>query len=114
MEKERCTKTLKYNFSGDEKKELAAQMSEASAKEEDLEVEKREVSADIKARIETTTRTRRDLAKKYRDGYEWRPIECEIDRDFEHGVVRVIRTDTGEEVEERKMTNAERQQEICV
>ena len=109
---EMCQKTCKYEFNDEEKKALASRMAEASAKAEDLETEKKEVSASIKSRIETNAKELRDFGKKYRDGYEWRKMECRRVYLYSDSTVITYRTDTGEQVESRAMTTAERQQAI--
>ena len=114
MKEETCHKMCKYEFDEKEKREIAAQMAEASAKSQDLEIEKKEVAATIKARIETNTKELHELGKQYRDGYEWRSLECRREYDYEGGMVRVYRKDTGEIVEERGMTTSERQPEIPI
>lgn len=114
MKEETCQKMCKYEFSEQEKKEIASKMAEATTKAQELEIEKKEVAATIKARIETNAKELHEFGKQYRDGYEWRSIECRREYDDIEGVVRTYRKDTGEVVEERAMTASERQQEINV
>ena len=44
-----------------------------------------------------------------RQKYEYRPVTCEIARDYTAKMLTVVRTDTGEIVEERPMTRDELQ-----
>ena len=112
MKEETCHKMCKYVFDEQEKQQIAAQMAEATTKSQTLEIEKKEVAATIKARIETNNKEMIELGKQYRDGYEWRSIECRREYDYDGGTVSVYRKDTGELVEERGMTTSERQPEI--
>lgn len=41
-----------------------------------------------------------DLVKVVESGEEQRPVECTIEKLFDEGVVRVVRTDTGEVIDE--------------
>ena len=112
MDKETCHKTLKYEFTADEKKKLASEMAEATQAEIDLVGEKEEVVASFKARIKEAEQKRKTASKKYRDGYEYRRTQCEIMRDFTAGMVTYVRMDTGEIAETRSMTADERQKEL--
>jgi len=47
-------------------------------------------------------------------GRELRAVEVRLERDWARGVVRVIRTDTMDDVEQRPMTMQERQRELEV
>lgn len=51
-------------------------------------------------------------AGKIRTGYEIRPIECSVKRDFEQGTITIQRDDTFEMVEHRAMTAQEKQKEM--
>jgi hypothetical protein len=86
----------------------------------------RELAAGIK-RFAVITEEAKDSAKDYReqkdsikasneslaeivaDGYEKRPVEVERIPDYDRGVTRVVRTDTGEQLSEVKMSDADRQ-----
>lgn len=54
----------------------------------------------------------RGLHKDITAGAEDRPVLCYEKKDFNAGLVRVVRTDTGEEVESRVMDGSERQEAL--
>jgi hypothetical protein len=54
----------------------------------------------------------RGLHKDITAGTEDRPVLCYERKDFNAGLVRVVRTDTGEEVESRVMDGSERQEAL--
>ena len=47
-----------------------------------------------------------------RDKVEWREVECEEIMDWDDGTVTIVRLDTGEETEKRKMRADERQLQL--
>ena len=54
------------------------------------------------------------LATKVKNRYEYRTVKCEVIRDYQHGEITWVRTDTGEEIRRRTMRADERQQEMPV
>lgn len=86
----------------------------------------RELAAGIK-KYRIATEEAKDSAKDYRDrkdmiqagnealaeivadGYEKRPVTVERVPDYDRGVTRVVRTDTGEQLSEVKMSDKDRQ-----
>lgn len=105
---------LKYEFSDEEKNELAKEMAEANEREQGLEREKTEVVAELKGRIEAAKAERLKCAGLYRTGYEYRNIECDVRYDYDKCTVEYWRTDTGELAKTRKMTPEEKQPELNV
>lgn len=85
--------------------ELASKMEE----KEQIESELAEVKQTFKARLEGTSNSIAELKQIVLEGRERRDVECYYHKDFENDAVAIIRTDTGEEVERRRMTPEERQ-----
>jgi hypothetical protein len=73
---------------------------------------KKEVTAQLNADVEVHRTEVDRLGTLLANGYEYRPVECVESRDFESATIRITRTDTGEIVEDRPMTPAERQREL--
>jgi hypothetical protein len=108
------TKSLQYVFSPDESAALAKDLSRKVKEVEDAEARKKAVAAQLKAELEQVLNDQRVLAGKLRDGYEYRDIKCEETKDYIHGLVTLVRLDTGEVVNERAMTVDERQQTLPI
>lgn len=51
-------------------------------------------------------------ASKIQSGYEFREVECEVLRNYESGIIFVVRCDTGEQESSRPMTKEERQMRL--
>ena len=103
---------LRYDFSEDEKQELAQGMARKVTEAEDLEDQKKAVTSEYTAKINAAQAEAQSKAKKLTSGYEMRNIECEEIFDYKQTEVRVIRLDIGEQVERRGMTNYELQQNM--
>ena len=99
----------KYTYSQEELKDIAEKLAISTQALEELESEKKAVASSYKERIESAQNDIRGAARRYKDGYEMRNIECEVARDYDAGVIRYVRTDNGEVACETKMTVAERQ-----
>lgn len=70
------------------------------------------VKSEFKSKIEKCEAEQNRIATLLNNGYEYRDVECEVVSYFTDGVVRVVRLDTGDTVEERAMTELERQREL--
>jgi len=86
----------------------AAAMIEFSA----LESEKRDITADLGARLKAKRRELDRLAVEVRTGVESRAVECHLVPVWASHTVVTMRRDTGEQVETRPMSAAERQLEL--
>lgn len=105
-------KWCKYEFTGDELKDIAENLAIKTQQLEEVESEKKAVMSAYTERLNRITGEVRKAASLYKDRYEMRDIECIIERDFESGEVRYIRTDNGQVVSRDKMTMVERQRRI--
>ncbi|MDR4483865.1 MAG: hypothetical protein R3B95_11740 [Nitrospirales bacterium] len=72
-------------------------------------VEKAAFNKELKEQEEKAQDEMSVLRRELRTGIQPRIIECEERHDFERGAVTIMRLDTGEIVEERTMTLADRQ-----
>ncbi len=98
---------LKCILSDDEYRENAKKQASLLEKNEDLEADKKSFNDRIKGKISTNDAELQILTRTIRDGYEFRDVECEVIEDYDLGLVKVIRLDTGEVEEERQMTESE-------
>jgi len=103
------TKFLRCILSEDERRSIADKLSRAVLEKDHKDQELRSVSTQIRAEIKAQEAIISSCAEVLRAGYEFRDIECEISIDHEKGTYQAIRTDTGEIIEERKLTPAEKQ-----
>lgn len=106
---EYCMQYCKYQFTPEELREIAKTLAHKTQELGEIEEEKKAVASAFKERSDRVQAEQRSAARKYKDGYEMRNIECLVQRDYDAGVIRYIRTDNGEIASETKMTMAERQ-----
>ena len=106
-------RTLRYTFTQAERMERAIESSEAVARRDELEADKKRVVKEYDARITEQEARIALLSEKVRTGYELRLIKCAI----EYNVPRVGRkcigrTDTVEEVEILDMLASEKDEPL--
>jgi hypothetical protein len=87
-------------------RQLVENMRKTAAAEEAREVENKKRKSEIELLEEVTAR----LGGSISSGSEEREVECELRKDYVHGNVTTVRSDTGEVVDERTMTADERQE----
>jgi hypothetical protein len=80
-------------------------LSEMDDREESLKV----AAKQAKAEIESLAARMRELSGYVRDKAKYQDVECERVFDYARGTVTETRSDTGEQLSERAMTDAERQ-----
>lgn len=100
---------LKCFLTEEEKRELATDMAQAVCQRDSLENNMESIKAQIKAEVKKTEAIISGNAEKIRAGYEMREVECEVMIDRDKNSVTALRLDTGEIIEERRLTFAERQ-----
>lgn len=71
-----------------------------------------DVKAQMKARLTELDSRKTRLAITVGRKEEYRDIRCELSADLQAGTVTTIRTDTGEAMETRPMSESERQQSL--
>lgn len=87
-------------------RELASKMEER----EQVQLQAEEAKSAFKTRTQGIDAQIDELKRIVLDGTEKREIECFYHKDFENNSVLTVRTDTGEEVDSRRMTPEERQE----
>ena len=103
---------LKCHLTEKEKTELSAKIAKAISDRSSAEAKLKEVSASIKAQIAQLDAEISEKALQINNGYEYRNVECRMDKDYRLGTVTITRLDTGEVIRERPMTAEERQMEL--
>ena len=103
---------LKCLLTEKEKTELSAKIAKAISDRASAEAKLKEVGASIKAQIAQLDAEISEKALQINNGYEYRNVECRMDKDYRLGSVTITRLDTGEVIRERPMTAEERQLEL--
>lgn len=103
---------LRCAFTDAEMGELAATMADKTQELKRIDANAKAAAAQFKSDKESAQNEIDNAARKYRDGYEMRDVECEETVDFEAGVVRYWRCDNGELAQQRQLTNEERQMRL--
>ena len=109
---EYATEWCKYEFTEEEKRDIAERLAIKTQELEEAEDNKKSVMSKFKEKIEKIALEVKGSARMYKDGYEMKDIECVVERDFVLGEVRYIRTDNGEIARKHTMTMGERQMRI--
>ncbi len=103
---------LKCQLTEKEKTELSAKIAKAISDRASAEAKLKEVSASIKAQIAQIDAEISEKALQINNGYEYRNVDCRMDKDYRLGSVTITRLDTGEVIRERPMTSEERQMQL--
>lgn len=106
------TQKLKVVLSDHEQRraheDLIACLSDLAAHER----EATEVKAQLARKQKGLEAKRGNLHQLIVAGYEYRDVECEKIADYDLGVIRIVRVDTGEEIDLERMPESARQQEF--
>lgn len=102
--------TLKCVLTDAELQTKGAQLADAIDEGARIEEEFAEVKNGFKGRIDGAKGRAAALASTVRAQAEYRSVKCQRIYMFDEGVVSEIRTDTGEIIGERMMTDSDRQQ----
>lgn len=89
----------RYFFNDDEKRDLGAEMAQASIESDGLEEELKSVKAQYKANVEQAQLTRNVAARKIKDGYEMQRLECKMEYDYVRRTRTVFHPQSGEVVQ---------------
>lgn len=103
---------LRCPFSEKEMADIALTMADKTQELKRIDANAKAAAAQFKSDKEAAQNEIDNAARRYRDGYEMRDVECEETVDFESGVVRYWRCDNGDLAQERKLTNEERQMRL--
>jgi len=103
---------LKCQLTEKEKTELSAKIAKAISDRSSAEAKLKEVNASIKAQIAQLDAEISEKALQINNGYEYRNVECQMDKDYRLGTVTITRLDTDEVIRERPLTAEERQMEL--
>jgi hypothetical protein len=105
-------KEVKFKFTLEEKNEIAIKFCNAQFEKEQLEAEAKEVAKEFKTKINEYEQAISELSTKYREGSEYRTIECDVHLDFEGGVKIYTDIASGEVVHSEPLTIEDQQLKI--
>lgn len=105
----RFTRELRCKLTEEELLDRARALANACEEVSAEERRQKEIKSDLKAQLEAKEAARAQLSAVVSAGAEYRSIDVEQVFDFETGMVTLYRTDTGEQIERRRMTEDERQ-----
>lgn len=111
IRKEEVTENLKCMLTEEEIRQAGETTAKLIQDRGQLEKDKKSVMAGFKAKIDACEAGIIDNSNKVRDKYEYRDVLCEKQHNFTDYTIRVVRSDTGMTVENRKMNLTEKQKE---
>ena len=99
----------KYSFSEEEKKEFSVNMANKISEFHEVTDQKKAVMSDFKSKLDALSAEINTMARKVKDGYEMRYMDCEIRKDYDKKIVSYVRVDNDEVVRTRIMTEEDMQ-----
>lgn len=108
----KTTRKLPVQLTEEEIQQRSQALAGNLKKTDVLKEEKKASTSEFKARIDACNDITKKLAEIITSGKEDRDVECEMIKDFKRNTVTITRTDTGEVVDERPMTEDERQEKM--
>ena len=112
MSKHTLWKNLSCELTQDEVTTYSLELANATIERNEIESHKKEVLSDFTARINKCMADAAVLSRKVQTRKEDRQVECDLDFDYVRGQVYTIRTDTGVTIDQRKLTDDERQERL--
>jgi hypothetical protein len=105
-------RSLPCKLTPEEKLQRVEQFAIESERKAQTEIEQQRAKEEFKDRSLAHQHAISALSNAIRSGQELRPVDCEEVPDYGRGMWDLMRLDTGEFVESRGMSDAERQRDI--
>jgi hypothetical protein len=107
------TNFLRYEFTQDERLKMGDDLAQAHNRVEEIDEEEASMKAQVKQSRSSVEATIGTLSRNLANGFVMRNIECKLSYDDPNpGEVTSYRTDNGESVKTRPMTEQERQMDL--
>jgi len=107
------TKYLKVTFTREQRAEFALELAHKTQHLAELELQKKEVAAAMKAQMDEEFTKQVKLARLVNDGYDYRDVPIRWMMNFPSvGMKTAVREDTNEDCGAEMMTDAERQEDL--
>ena len=103
---------LPFKLGIKEKAEAAEELATALQSAESLALERKSVLSDFNSRAGGLTKKIHTLTLNVKDGMQMRSLECDLHLNYTKLTATIIRTDTNETVEERPMSEEEKQMQL--
>ncbi len=112
IEREEQNQLLRCDFTDEERleiaKDLSMKMYERESKQEEFDSIKKQYNGELST-LDNEIKGKQRLVH---DGYEFRSIPCQIERDYNEKTVTITRLDTGETIEHRPIRPSEMQRKL--
>lgn len=112
IESKRVVRNLAVSLSDAEVLEFGRRLAQANSDCHNEEERQKQVKTELKSKLEGFELERNRLAGMVASGRENRDVPCDMVFDYSRLIVEVIRLDTKEVVETRRMTEAEQQRSL--
>ena len=112
MENKKSSEFLKYVFTDKERGEIAIEMAQKVAELNQAEDQKKAITSDFKSKIDGLQAVVNHAAVRLNNGYEMRPIECEVVPNWEEKIWEYVRLDTGELAKTEEMSVEDLQMQL--
>lgn len=103
---------LVVNLTEEEITRCSQELARVTTQQAELEEEKKTVTSSYKEKLDRCVSDSRSLARKISTKQDMRETECEWVMDYEQRLAKLFRLDTMEEVERRKLTADELQEDL--
>jgi len=108
-------RTLRHTFDVPEKIELGGKLASILSEMAQIDADLDRIKSEFKGKTAAAEAQLNSVRDKINSGYELRLTKCEVVLDKpKAGMAQVIRLDTGDVVEEREMTEQEKQAELDI
>jgi hypothetical protein len=105
---------LPVQLTEDEIKQRGKDLAKTHQDIVEVERHKKEINDDFKAKLSALVASACSLSRAISNGYEYREVECNWAYFWEKGEKHMVRIDTGEVVEIRKISEYERQDRMLI
>lgn len=112
MSKQNVMRHLVVNLTEEEITRCSQELARVTTQQAELEEEKKTVTSSYKEKLDRCISDSRCLARKISTKQDMREVECEWVMDYGNRIAKLFRLDTYEEVERRKLTADELQEEL--
>lgn len=112
IEKRDLTRQLPCILTDEEKLNLGQEVGKESQELQEATDRKKEVTAQLTAEVESHRAAVQRLGSLLSNGFEYRPVKCEMRIDRKKDLVVTTRTDTGEVIERRPLRPSEMQNSL--
>lgn len=103
------TKRLPCQLSDEERLEFADRLAECNERVEEATANRKSLMQQMAAEVKQAESERDRINNIVASKTEYREIDVVVEFDFDKGRVRQVRKDTGEQIQDRPMTEKERQ-----